>query len=196
LEIPTKESAKAVELDTTGASHSAEQDGTIHVSQTTQKAPDGVRVLPPTEDVQRVVSKQDTSSEMMAAASGPRPVEAQASSAVNHRGVASLSPVTPKSRQRIWAAGTPNSNLGDPTPSIEPETMAVRTGVPDTPSDIAIRDEQLSLMKAAMEESQKREERMTLMLYEMQQKLNATETQQELFSQKVQKDQQDLLQAY
>ncbi len=73
--------------------------------------------------------------------------------------------------------------------------MAVRTGVPDTPSDAAMRDEQLSLLQAAMEESRQREERMTLMLYEMQQKLNATETQQELFSQKAQKDQQDLLQA-
>ena len=73
--------------------------------------------------------------------------------------------------------------------------MAVRTGVPDTPSEAAIRDEQLSLLKAAMEESRQREERMTLMLYEMQQKLNATEIQQELFSQKAQKDQQDLLQA-
>ena len=142
-----RESAKAVELGMTGAPRNAEQDGTKHVSQTTQRAPDGVSMLLPTDEVQQVVSKIDTSSEMMAAASGPRPVDAQASSTVNHRGVALLSPVTPKSKQSAyWATGTPNSNLGDPILSVDPDTMAVRTGVPDTPpSDIAIRDEQMSL---------------------------------------------------
>ena len=184
-----------MELGTTGETHTAEQDGTKHVPQSTQQAPDRVRVQPPTEDAQRVVSKEDTSSEMTAMASGPRPVEAQASSAVNHRGVPSLSPVTPRRQTRIWAAGTPTSNQGEPTPSVEPETMAVTTGVPDTPSDTAIRDEQFSLLKAAMEESRQREERMTLLLHEMQQKLNATETQQEMLSQKAQRDQQDLQQA-
>ena len=105
LEIPAKESAKVVELGTTGGTHTAEQDGTKHVPQSTQQAPDRVRVRPPIEEEQRVVSKEDTSSEMVAMASGPRPVEAQASSAVNRRGVPSLSPVTPRRHERrIWAA--------------------------------------------------------------------------------------------
>ncbi len=196
LEIPAKESAKVVELGTTGEIHTAEQDGTIHVPQSTQQAPDRVRVQPPTEEEQRVVSKEDASSEMMAMASGPRPVEALASSAVNHRGVPSLSPVTPRRRERrIWAAGTPASNQGDAS-SGEPESKAVTTIVLDTPSDTApVCDEQLSLLMAAMEESRQREERMTLKLHEMQQQLSANETQQELLSQKAQKDQQDLQQA-
>ena len=128
-------------------------------------------------------------------ASGPRPAEAPASSAVNHRGVPSLSPVSPRRQERrIWAAGTPTSNQGEPASSGELD-MAITTGVPDTPSDTAKRDEQVSLLMAAMEESREREERMTQLLHDMQQKLNATETQQELLSQKAQKDQQDLQQA-
>ncbi len=111
--------------------------------------------------------------------------------AVNHRGVPSLSPVSPR---RIWAAGTPLSNQGEPASSGEPD-LAITTGMQDAPSDIAKRDEQISLLMAAMEESREREERMTQLLHDMQRKLNATETQQEMLSQKAQQDQLDLQQA-
>ena len=46
-----------------------------------------------------------------------------------------------------------------------------------------------------MDESRAREERMTQMLHDMQLKLSATETQQELLPKKTQKDQLDLQQA-
>ena len=73
--------------------------------------------------------------------------------------------------------------------------MANASGMTNAPEDIAKRDEQISQLMAAMDESRAREERMTQMLHDMQQALNATETQQELLSQKALKDQQDLQQA-
>ena len=103
LEIPNKESAKAVELGTTDEHQSAEQDGTKLIPQPTQLTLDGKRVQSPREVAQRVASIEDASSEMTAMASGPRPIEAPASSAVNHRGVTSLSPVSSK---RVWMAGS------------------------------------------------------------------------------------------
>ena len=180
-----------MELGTTDEHQSAEQDGTKLIPQTTQFALEDKRVQSPREVAQRVASIEDASSEMTAMASGPRPVEAPASSAVNHRGVTSLSPVSPK---RVWMAGTSPSNQGDAASAGEPVT-ANTTGVPNTPDDIAKREEQISQLMAAMDESRAREERMSQMLHDMQQKLNATETQQELFSQKALKDQQDLQQA-
>ena len=48
--------------------------------------------------------------------------------------------------------------------------MANATGMPNTPEDIAKRDEQISQLMAAMDESRAREERMTQMLHDMHQK--------------------------
>ena len=91
------------------------------------------------------------------------------------------------------AGGSP-SGRGDATSTGDP-VKASTTEVPSTPDELAKRENQITQLMMAMEESRAREERMTQMLYEMQQQLNAPETQQEKFSQKALKDQQDLQKA-
>ena len=135
-----------------------------------------------------MASIEDASSEMTAMASGPRPSEAPASSALNHRGVSTLAPVPSK---RIWMSGNSPSNQGDATSQGDP-VKASAVEVPSTPDELAKRENQITRLMMAMEESRAREERMSTMLYEMQQKLNASETQQKKFSPKALKDQQDL----
>ena len=166
LEILNKESAKAVELGTTDGHQAAEQDATKLIPRTTQFALVDKRVQFPREVAQRVASIEDASSEMTAMASDPRPVEVPASSAVNHRGVTSLSPVSPK---RVWMAGTSPSNQGDVASTGEP-VKANTIEVPSTPDELARRENQINQLTAAMEESRAREERMTQMLHDMQQK--------------------------
>ncbi len=91
-------------------------------------------------------------------------------------------------------AGTSPSNQGDVTSTREP-VKASTIEVPNTPDELAKRENQITQLMMEMEESRAREEIMTQMLYEMQQKLNASETQQERFSQHALKDQQDLQKA-
>ena len=174
LEKLTKEPTKAVEIGTTDEHQAVEQDEIKLTHQTTQLALVEKRVQSPQEVQRRVASIEDASSEMTAMASGPRPVEPLASSAVNHRGVTSLSPVSPK---RVWMAGTSPSNQGDAASTGEP-VKASTIEVPSTPDELAKRENQINQLMAAMEESRAREERMTQMLYDMQQRLNASETQQ------------------
>ncbi len=60
--------------------------------------------------------------------------------------------------------------------------------VPDAPDKLAKRDSQIAVLMMAMEESRAREERMTQMLLEMLQQLNASESSQEKFTPKALKD--------
>ncbi len=154
-----------MELGTTDEHQAVEQDETRLTPQTTQLALIEKRAQSPREVQQRVASIEDASSEMAAMASGPRPIEAPASNAVNHRGVTSLSPVSSK---RVWMAGTSPSNQGDVTSTGDP-VKAGTIEVPSTLDELAKRENQITQLMMAMEESRVREEIMTQMLHEMQQ---------------------------
>ena len=158
------------EIGKTDENQAVEQDEARLSPNTTQPAIAGKQPQSPGREVQQLVASiEDASSEMTAMASGPRPSEAPASSAFNHRGVTTLPPVPAK---RIWMSGNSPSNQGDATSQVGEPAKASTIEVPDTPDELAKRDGQIAQLMMAMEESRAREERMTQMLLEMQPKNN------------------------
>ncbi len=108
LGTPTEDPAKVEEIGKTDENQAVEQDETRLTPNTTQPAIADKQPLFPGREVQQLVASiEDASSEMTATASGLRPSEAPASSALNHKGVTTLSPVPPK---RIWMSGNSPSN--------------------------------------------------------------------------------------